>query len=42
MIQSSTDLINWNPRLTNSVPLFDYTDSSASNALNRAYRAVLP
>jgi hypothetical protein len=41
VIQSSTDLLNWAPRLTNSLPLYDYTDPTASNSATRAYRAVL-
>lgn len=41
VIQSSSNLVQWDARLTNSVPLFDYVDPSASNGVHRSYRAVL-
>jgi hypothetical protein len=41
VIESTTDFATWVPRLTNSTPLFDFTDTSTSNAPASAYRALL-
>lgn len=41
VIESATNFGTWSPRLTNSMPLFDFTDASASNAPGSVYRAVL-
>jgi hypothetical protein len=41
VIESTTNFGTWTPRLTNSTTLFDFTDTGASNAPAKAYRAVL-
>ena len=41
LIESTTNFGTWTPRVTNSMPLFDFTDTTASNATFNAYRAVL-
>jgi hypothetical protein len=41
VIQVSTNLFNWSPLLTNTVP-FQFTDSNANHFSRRFYRAVYP
>lgn len=41
ILQASTNLSSWVPLLTNSTPLYDFTDTNASNFQRRFYRAVL-
>jgi hypothetical protein len=41
VIESTTNLTTWTPRLTNSTPLYDFIDPSAANAPLKSYRAVL-
>jgi hypothetical protein len=40
-LQGSTNLTTWNPLLTNSATLYDYTDTNASQFSRRFYRAIL-
>lgn len=41
ILQGSTNLTSWTSLLTNTTPLFDYTDTNATNFHNRFYRALL-
>ena len=41
ILQGSTNLNSWVSLLTNTTPLFDYTDTNANSFPNRFYRAVL-
>ena len=41
VIESTSNFGTWTPLATNSMPLFDFIDLSASNAPASAYRAVL-
>ena len=43
IIQASTDLVNWEPMVTNLVGYTDwtFTDSSAINIANRFYRVLV-
>lgn len=41
ILQGSTNLSSWVGLLTNTTPLFDYTDTNASGFPRRFYRAVL-
>ncbi len=41
VIQATTNLVSWAPVLTNTVGIFDFTDSNAAAYRQRFYRAVL-
>jgi hypothetical protein len=41
ILQGSTNMTSWVSLLTNTMPLFDYTDTNANSFSNRFYRAVL-
>ena len=41
VIQATTDFDSWTPVLTNSVGLFDFTDTAAADHPRRFYRALL-
>lgn len=41
ILQGSTNMTSWTSLLTNTTPLFDYTDTNAGNFPNRFYRARL-
>jgi hypothetical protein len=42
VLQGSTNLSNWTPLMTNTVPLYDFTDTNAASLPRRFYRGVLP
>ena len=41
ILQGSTNLSTWTPLMTNTVPLYDFTDTNAATLPRRFYRALL-